>query len=61
MVIVEDEFKLGEPKNLKKYLVILWLGIGMWVFYKDFKYYYAKMSKPREGVDYYNYFKIWNT
>ena len=50
--IVEDEFKIKEPINLKRYLIIMWMAIGIWIFYKDFKYYYSKMSKPRDDIEY---------
>lgn len=54
--IVEDELNLKEPVNLRRNLIILWLLIGVWVFHKDFKKYFIKMSVPQDGVNYDEYF-----
>jgi hypothetical protein len=43
---------LREPVNFKKYLIVTWLMIGISVIYKDFKGYYAKLSQPRDAIEY---------
>jgi hypothetical protein len=56
--MIEEDLNLKEPVNLRRNLFILWALIGGWVFYKEFREYYRKMSQPREGVDYDSYFKL---
>jgi hypothetical protein len=50
--MIEDDLNLREPVNFKRYLILTWLLIGGWVFYKDFKGYYQKMSQPKADIDY---------
>ena len=42
--IVEDDLNVREPVNLLRYLFLTWGAIGIYVFYKDFKSYYRRMS-----------------
>lgn len=35
--LVEEEFRLKEPKSLMKYLWITWFTIGIWVFRSEYK------------------------
>jgi hypothetical protein len=46
---------MKEPVNLRRNLFILWALFGIWIFYKDLKGYYQRMSEPRPGVDYDSY------
>ncbi|TNV74468.1 hypothetical protein FGO68_gene17601 [Halteria grandinella] len=57
--MIEDDLNLKEPVNFKRYLIGIWLLFGAYVFYKDFKSYYAHLSTPLENVDYtQSYFKL---
>jgi hypothetical protein len=55
--IVEEELNLGEPKNLLKWMVYVWMMFGIWIFYKDFKKFSKKISEPIDGIDYDAYFQ----
>ena len=49
---------MKEPANMRRYLWMLWGSIGAFVFYEEFKAYYARMSQPLEGVNYTDYLRI---
>ena len=41
---MEEDLNLREPVNIKRHLILIWLIFGAWVFYKDLRSYYAKLS-----------------
>jgi hypothetical protein len=51
-LLVEDDLNMKEPVNMKRYLFMTWALAGAYIFYRDFKKYYEKMSKPLSGIDY---------
>jgi hypothetical protein len=53
--MIEEDLNLKEPVNMRRNLIICWLLLGFWYFYKDFKSYYKRLSMPIEGVDYDSY------
>jgi len=56
--MIEDDLNLKEPVNLRRNMIIVWAMIGTWVFYKEWRDFYKKMSLPVEGIDYDSYFRF---
>ena len=57
--MIEEDLNLKEPVNMRRNLIITWVLMGAWYFYKDFKEYYKRMSEPIEGVNY-EAFRLFN-
>ena len=56
--MIEDDLNLKEPANLRRNMIVVWAMIGTWVFYKEWREFYKKMSLPVEGIDYDSYFRF---
>lgn len=50
--MVEEDMDVREPRNLRRYLILVWIGFGIYAFKRDFNKYYMKLKMQREDVDY---------
>eukprot|EP00347_Sterkiella_histriomuscorum_P012484 403368398 len=54
--MVEEDMDVREPRNLRRYLILVWISMGIYAFRRDAKKYIEKMKEPIEGLDYNQYF-----